>query len=106
MRQKHVPQRTCVGCGQLQAKRQMVRVVRTVEGPIQVDPTGKHAGRGAYLCKNARCWEIALQRSSLNRALKAEASLEEREELLRYSRLFGAESTTQSAPEADGEAGS
>ncbi|HEX2988832.1 MAG TPA: YlxR family protein [Chloroflexota bacterium] len=106
LRQKHIPQRTCVGCGQLQAKRQMVRVVRTVEGPVVVDPTGKRTGRGAYLCKKTACWDMAMQKSSLNRALKTEVSSEDREELIRYSRLFGAESSTQSAPEADGEAGS
>lgn len=106
MRQRHVPQRTCVGCGQTQAKRQMVRVVRTPEGKVEVDPTGKRSGRGAYLCKKAECWEKAVQRSALSRALKADVTPEDREDLLKYGRLFGPESTTQSAPEAEGEAGS
>jgi len=106
MRQKHIPQRSCVGCGIVQPKRQMVRVVRTVTGQVEVDLTGKKSGRGAYLCKNSDCWEKALRRSSLSRALKTEISPEERDELLRYGRLFGTDSTTQSAPEAEGEAGS
>ncbi|MCL4369845.1 MAG: YlxR family protein [Chloroflexi bacterium] len=106
MRQKHIPQRSCVGCGQVQAKRQMVRVVRTATGQVEVDLTGKKSGRGAYLCKNAECWEKALQKSSLSRALKTEISPEDRDDLLKHGRLFGRESTTQSAPEAEGEAGS
>ncbi len=81
----------------------MVRVVRTLEGRVEVDPTGKRAGRGAYLCKRTGCWEKALQRSTLNRALKTEISPEDRNELLEYSRLFGPECETPSAPEAEGE---
>ncbi|MHB0869773.1 MAG: RNase P modulator RnpM [Chloroflexota bacterium] len=106
MRQKHIPQRSCVGCGLTQPKRQMVRVVRTVTGEVVADPTGKRAGRGAYLCKKAECWEKALQRSALNRALKVEVSTEDRDELIRFGRQFGPEYVTQSAPEAEGEAGS
>jgi predicted RNA-binding protein YlxR (DUF448 family) len=84
----------------------MVRVVRTLAGPVEVDPTGKRAGRGAYLCKNAECWEKALKRSTLQRALKTEVSPEDRETLLRYARQFAAESATQPAPEAEGETSS
>lgn len=90
----------------MQPKRQMVRVVRTLSGRVEVDPTGKRSGRGAYLCKKVDCWEKALQRSALSRALKAELVPEDREELLRHGRLFGAETTTQSAPEAEGETSS
>lgn len=104
MRQKHLPQRTCVGCGQVQPKRQMVRVVHTLENRVEVDPTGKRNGRGAYLCKNPACWEKALQRSALSRALKTEISPEDREELLKHCRRFGGEFITQSAPEAEAEA--
>lgn len=95
-----------MGCGLTQPKRQMVRVVRTVSGEVVVDPTGKRAGRGAYLCKKAECWEKALLRSTLNRALKVEVRSEDRDELIRFGRQFGPEYATQSAPEAEGEAGS
>ncbi len=83
-----------------------MRVVRTVSGQVEVDLTGKKSGRGAYLCKRTDCWEKALQKSSLGRALKTEISPEDRDELLRYGRAFGREFTTQSAPEAEGDAGS
>lgn len=73
-RVKHIPQRTCVGCRTVLAKRQLVRLVRTVtaEGEVQVkpDPTGKAHGRGAYLHNRRSCWETALKSGALERALK------------------------------------
>ncbi len=101
-----MPERTCIGCGQVRPKRLMVRVVRTVEGTVEADPTGKKSGRGAYLCKDWNCWDKALKRSALNRALKTELSPKDRDGLIEYGRAFDFESVTQSAPEADGEAGS
>jgi predicted RNA-binding protein YlxR (DUF448 family) len=78
-RMKHVPQRTCVGCRTVMAKRQLVRVVRTANG-VLVDPTGKLAGRGAYLHDRRSCWESGLG-GSLARALKTELSAADRERL-------------------------
>jgi predicted RNA-binding protein YlxR (DUF448 family) len=106
LRQKHIPQRTCIGCGQVQPKRQLIRVVRTASGKVEVDPTGKKSGRGAYVCNKRECWEKALAKSVLNRTLKVEIDSENREELLRYANRLGDKSTTQSAPEAEGKTGS
>ena len=78
-RVKHIPQRTCVGCRTVMAKRQLVRVVRTADG-VLVDPTGKLAGRGAYLHDRRSCWESGLE-GSLARALKTELSAADRERL-------------------------
>jgi len=75
-RVKHVPQRTCVGCREVLPKRTMIRVVRTTEG-VQIDPTSKLAGRGAYLHDRRECWERALK-GALAHALKATLSVEER----------------------------
>ena len=72
-RPRHVPQRTCVACRQGKAKRDLVRVVRTTSGAVCVDPTGKQSGRGAYLCLSADCWNTALTRGVLPRALKIDA---------------------------------
>lgn len=69
-RPKHIPLRTCITCRQTQGKRALVRIVRLPTGEVQVDPTGKQAGRGAYLCRERRCWEQALNNSRLNAALK------------------------------------
>jgi predicted RNA-binding protein YlxR (DUF448 family) len=78
-RVKHIPQRTCVGCRTVMAKRQLVRVVRTTEG-VLVDPTGKLAGRGAYLHDRRSCWEAGL-RGSLAHALKVDLSAADRDRL-------------------------
>ncbi len=66
---RHVPQRSCVGCRQTRGKRELVRVVRTPRGEVQLDVTGKVAGRGAYLCPSERCLEAALKQKRLARAL-------------------------------------
>ncbi len=78
-RVKHVPQRTCVGCREVLPKRRMIRIVRTAEG-VQVDPTSKMAGRGAYLHDRRECWERGLK-GALANALKATLTADEREKL-------------------------
>ena len=75
-RVKHIPQRTCVGCREILPKRKMVRIVRTAEG-VQVDPTSKLAGRGAYLHDRRECWERSLK-GSLAHALKTTLTADER----------------------------
>ena len=78
-RVKHVPQRTCVGCREVLPKRKMIRLVRTTDG-VQVDPTSKLAGRGAYLHDRRECWERALK-GALGHALKTELSVHDRAQL-------------------------
>lgn len=85
-RPKHVPQRTCVACRTTDAKRTLIRLVRTPEGAVEVDPTGKRAGRGAYLCARVRCWERGINEKTLVRALRLEGLTDEnRAALLRYA---------------------
>ena len=67
---KHIPQRTCISCRQVQGKRQMVRVVRAANGQVSVDPTGKQPGRGAYVHASPECWQLALAGGRLAHALK------------------------------------
>lgn len=69
-RPRHVPRRTCVACRQAKEKRTLVRVVRAGDGSVQIDPTGKKSGRGAYLCGEPLCWAAGLKRGVLPRALK------------------------------------
>lgn len=71
-RVRHIPQRTCVGCRQINDKRELVRVVRTSEG-VQIDRTGKLAGRGAYLHALRSCWIKGLK-GALANALKTQLS--------------------------------
>lgn len=82
-KRKHIPQRTCVGCRQILPKRSLVRIVRTDQG-VFIDPTGKHAGRGAYLHDLRSCWENGLK-GTLEGALKTSLTPEERERLMNYA---------------------
>jgi len=70
LRPRRVPQRTCIACRTTDAKRSFVRVVRTPEGRVELDPTGKANGRGAYVHDVRPCWAEALKRDRLGRALK------------------------------------
>ncbi len=80
-----VLQRTCVACRQVLAKRQLVRIVRTPSGRVQVDPTGRGAGRGAYLCPRRPCWEEAVRRRRLQHALKTPLAEEDVAALRAYA---------------------
>ncbi len=77
IRPKHRPQRTCIACRETKDKRELIRVVRTPEGNFIVDPTGKANGRGAYLCRQASCWDKGLQKQRLAQTLKATLTAEQ-----------------------------
>lgn len=70
MIQKKVPLRMCVGCRQMRPKKELLRIVRTPEGEVKADRTGRAAGRGAYICKNIECLEKAKKIRALERALE------------------------------------
>jgi len=90
---KHIPQRTCVGCRTVLEKRGLVRVVRTLEG-IQVDPTGKLAGRGAYLHNQHACWERGLK-GALANALKTPLSAQDRQRLEEFMSTLPEETASE-----------
>jgi uncharacterized protein len=79
---KHVPQRTCIGCRSVLSKRELIRIVRTPEG-ILIDPTGKAAGRGAYLHNSRSCWEQAVK-GAISNALRVELTPEDKARLAEY----------------------
>jgi hypothetical protein len=84
-RQRPAPQRTCIICRQTQSKRQLIRIVRTPTSGVQLDPTGKLAGRGAYLCRSRSCWQRALGSSKLSAALKTTLTIDELAALQSYA---------------------
>ena len=67
---KKVPMRMCVGCREMKPKKELLRIVRSPEGEISVDHTGKVSGRGAYVCANAECLNKARRIKALERALE------------------------------------
>ncbi len=83
-RVKHVPQRTCLACRKVKPKQELVRLVRLSDGTIEIDPGGKKAGRGAYLCGLPECWDIGLKGGRLERALRTVITVTNREQLAEY----------------------
>lgn len=67
---KKMPERTCAGCMQVHAKSELIRIVKSAEGTVSVDRTGKANGRGVYLCPNTDCFETVRKNKGLERSLK------------------------------------
>ena len=68
--QKKIPQRQCMGCRERKEKRALIRVVRSPEGEVSLDFSGKKNGRGAYLCPDPQCLKKAIRSKALDRSLE------------------------------------
>lgn len=71
---RKIPMRKCLGCNEMKEKKTLVRIVRSKEGEVSLDLTGKKAGRGAYLCKNRECLKKARKAKRIERALSVPIS--------------------------------
>lgn len=78
---KRVPLRKCTGCQEMKSKKEMLRIIRTPEGSIVLDTTGRKNGRGAYVCYSADCFEKAVKSRGLERSLKCKVPEETYESL-------------------------
>ncbi|NPV25968.1 MAG: YlxR family protein [Firmicutes bacterium] len=67
---KKIPQRICLGCQEMKSKKELIRIVRTPDSEVLIDPTGKKAGRGAYICPNIECLTKAIKGKRLEKALQ------------------------------------
>lgn len=67
---KKIPLRQCIGCGEMKNKKEMMRVIRTAQGDVSLDVTGKKNGRGAYLCFSRECLQKAIKSRGLERSFK------------------------------------
>ena len=85
---KHIPQRTCVACRQVKAKRELVRFVHTSDKGVEVDLSGRKVGRGAYLCQARECWETGLRGGRLEHSLKTTIAQDDREKLIIFREDF------------------
>ena len=74
MKPRKTPMRMCVGCREMKEKRELIRIVRTPEGEVALDPTGKRSGRGAYVCRQAECLKRSIRQKQLERQLQTELS--------------------------------
>ena len=90
-RARPIPQRTCIGCRTEQGKRTLIRIVRTPDGAVVVDETGKANGRGAYLHPLRPCWVKALKGATIKNALKIAPALEDIEALRAFGMTLPAE---------------
>lgn len=73
---KNLPQRTCIGCNSIKAKKDLIRIVKNKEGQIYIDKTGKANGRGAYICDNVECLEKAIKTKKLERTFETSINQE------------------------------
>ncbi len=76
MKPRKIPMRMCLGCGEMKAKRELIRVVKSPEGDISVDKTGKKSGRGAYVCDDIECLRKARKARRLEKAFSCQISNE------------------------------
>ena len=70
MKPKKTPMRMCVGCREMKPKRELIRVVRSPDGVVSLDPVGKKPGRGAYVCRSEACLKRAIKQKQLERQLE------------------------------------
>ena len=82
-----MPERTCIACRTTGNKRELVRIVRTKEG-VEIDPTSKKSGRGAYLCPLYECWEAGIKGNKLEHALHTRLEAGERKTLEEYGKTL------------------
>lgn len=73
---KKIPQRMCVGCQEMKPKKELIRIVRTPDEKIEIDPTGKRSGRGAYICPELECLNKAFKGKRIEKALQRSISQE------------------------------
>ena len=88
MMERKYPQRTCIGCRMTKDKKDLIRIVRTPEGEILPDGSGKMNGRGAYICPDTACLQKALSGRSLAKSLHTEIGAEVRDRLLKEMEKF------------------
>jgi predicted RNA-binding protein YlxR (DUF448 family) len=85
LRQRHVPERSCIACREKRAKGKLIRLVCRA-GVVEIDHKGKEAGRGVYLCPIRECWDMGLKGNRLAYALRTELILENRKALVEYGK--------------------
>lgn len=74
LKKKKIPMRMCTGCLEMKPKKELIRIVKTPDGNVVVDTTGKQSGRGAYICRNKECLEKSFKTKKLNKSLNTAIS--------------------------------
>ncbi len=74
MKTRKIPMRLCIGCGEMKPKKELIRIVKSKEGEISLDLTGKKSGRGAYICNNLKCFQKVRKARKLERSFSCKIS--------------------------------
>jgi predicted RNA-binding protein YlxR (DUF448 family) len=82
MAEKKIPLRKCIGCGEMKPKKELIRVVKSPEGEISIDLTGKKSGRGAYICHSKECFSKARKSKRLEKSFSTQISEELYDQML------------------------
>jgi predicted RNA-binding protein YlxR (DUF448 family) len=99
---KKEPLRTCIGCGEGKPKKELLRIVKTPEGEIMLDPCGRKNGRGAYICRNAACMEKAAKTRGLDRSFRENVPQEVYARLAAEVKALAGETDTETKEEKTG----
>ncbi len=97
---KHIPQRTCLACRKVKAKQELIRLVHISDRGVEVDTSGKKAGRGAYLCRAQECWESGSMGRRLEHTLRTTLTPDNREQLIKFSKDFFKEHVSDKTEQA------
>lgn len=81
MKKKNIPLRKCIGCGESKPKKDLIRIVKNKDNEVKIDLTGKLNGRGAYLCKEIECFQLAQKHNKIAKSLEMKISDEIYDEL-------------------------
>ncbi|WP_408011004.1 RNase P modulator RnpM [Pseudalkalibacillus sp. A8] len=81
MKKRKIPMRKCIACQENKPKKELIRIVRTPEGEVSIDLTGKKSGRGAYICNEISCFELAQKKKAFQNQLSVQVSDSVYEEL-------------------------
>lgn len=100
---KHIPQRTCVACRKVTSKRELLRLVRLTDGCVEVDTSGRKAGRGAYLCQSWECWRSGLKGDRVEHTLRTRLSEDNRQRLISWGEHFLPGVDSDTARQASGD---
>ena len=83
MAEKKIPMRKCLGCNEMKPKKELIRAVKSPQGEMSLDLTGKKSGRGAYICPDKDCFDKARKGKRLERALETKIPEEVYDEMLK-----------------------
>ncbi len=94
MKKRKIPVRKCIACGEGKPKKELIRIVKTTDGEVRIDPTGKVNGRGAYICPRVECLDLAIKSKKISKNLEIDITDSIHEELKEFIKDYKQEGDT------------